>query len=181
MPTSLHSAALGPDSFCGFATPGTQACVICVAAAGVAHASTAVRNRKCGNAKLASFAMQDTRQFCQGTLCDPEVVSYLNEECLAWGGDVSNSNAWRVSLRQGSGGLQIVPAHLRCFAAIMGSRHVQPDTMSQPGRQALLEVWHMTEAYNSASSHSGSVLQLRCGCACLAPPVGFGTRAPRLP
>lgn len=39
---------------------------------------------------------QDTSRFCRETLCHPDVVSYVNQTFLCWGGDVRMSDACRV-------------------------------------------------------------------------------------
>ncbi len=46
--------------------------------------------------KLVS-CMQDTDQFCQQTLCDPDFVQYVNSTFLCWGGDIRKSDPFTVS------------------------------------------------------------------------------------
>jgi len=40
---------------------------------------------------------QDTARFCVDTLCEPELVAFLNSHFVCWGGDVRSSDAFRAS------------------------------------------------------------------------------------
>ena len=40
---------------------------------------------------------EDTDEFCVKTLCDARVVAFLEEHALAWGGDVTTSDAFRLA------------------------------------------------------------------------------------
>ena len=48
------------------------------------------------------LALSDTRRraldFCKDVLNDPNVASFVNEKFVAWGGDVSNSDALLLAL-----------------------------------------------------------------------------------
>ena len=39
---------------------------------------------------------QDTARFCTDTLCEPELVAFLNAQFVCWGGDVRSTDAFRV-------------------------------------------------------------------------------------
>ena len=39
---------------------------------------------------------QDTDYFCRETLCNPEVVEYVNNNFLCWGGDIRYTDTFRV-------------------------------------------------------------------------------------
>jgi len=41
---------------------------------------------------------QDTARFCVDTLCEPELVAFLNSHFVCWGGDVRSSDAFRARL-----------------------------------------------------------------------------------
>ncbi len=43
--------------------------------------------------------MQDTDKFCRETLCNPELVDYVNSTFDCWGGDISYPDAYRLSNR----------------------------------------------------------------------------------
>ncbi|KAK9918295.1 hypothetical protein WJX75_002911 [Coccomyxa subellipsoidea] len=40
---------------------------------------------------------QDTDRFCRETLCNPELVEYVNSTFVCWGGDISYPDAYRLS------------------------------------------------------------------------------------
>lgn len=42
------------------------------------------------------FVPQDTDRFCADVLCAPEMVSYANQNFVAWGGDVRYADAFQV-------------------------------------------------------------------------------------
>lgn len=48
---------------------------------------------------LHSHEHQDTDSFCSEVLCSPDVVSYVNENFVSWGGDVRFSDAFHISNR----------------------------------------------------------------------------------
>nr|CAG4641939.1 EOG090X0B12 [Eurycercus lamellatus] len=46
---------------------------------------------------LHSKDHQDTERFCRRTLSDPQVIQYINENCLMWACNVDTSEGYRVS------------------------------------------------------------------------------------
>lgn len=40
---------------------------------------------------------QETPDFCRRTLCAPEVVDYLRENYVVWGGDIRQPDAFQLS------------------------------------------------------------------------------------
>lgn len=44
---------------------------------------------------------QDTGKFCRETLCNTELVDYVNSTFVCWGGDISYPDAYRLSNRYG--------------------------------------------------------------------------------
>ena len=42
---------------------------------------------------------QDTPEFCSRILTSPDLVSYVNDNFIAWGGDVQQSDAFQVGGR----------------------------------------------------------------------------------
>ena len=49
------------------------------------------------NVELGLVCFQDTDRFCREVLCDPGVIAVLGENLVCWGGDVRQSEAFRVS------------------------------------------------------------------------------------
>ena len=60
------------------------------------HPSTLERGR------APHCCLQDAPRFCSGTLCDPELVAYINNAFLCWGGDLRCSDAFRLSSSLGA-------------------------------------------------------------------------------
>lgn len=44
--------------------------------------------------------LQDTDAYCHDTLCAPELVAYVNQHFLCWGGDLRRSDAFRCARPQ---------------------------------------------------------------------------------
>ncbi|GBF99613.1 hypothetical protein Rsub_12292 [Raphidocelis subcapitata] len=42
---------------------------------------------------------EDTETFCRSVLCSPEVLSYVGEQFVAWGGDIRRADAFTLSSR----------------------------------------------------------------------------------
>jgi hypothetical protein len=55
------------------------------------------------SASAPPTAPQDTDAFCRGVLCSPEVVAYIGEQFLAWGGDIRRADAFTVGRGTGAG------------------------------------------------------------------------------
>ena len=47
--------------------------------------------------QMFDAALQDTERFCSETLCASEVVDYLMDHFVCWGGDIRSSDAYRVT------------------------------------------------------------------------------------
>ena len=46
-----------------------------------------------------SAAAQDAEAFCRQTLCNSQLVDYLNSTFVCWGGDIRHPDAYRLSNR----------------------------------------------------------------------------------
>jgi FAS-associated factor 2 len=62
-----------------------------------AAAADAAAQGKLLFAYLHAHAHQDAAAFCAGTLCDPEFAAYVNENFVAWGGDLRSADALRLA------------------------------------------------------------------------------------
>ncbi|MEW5314494.1 MAG: hypothetical protein WDW38_005990 [Sanguina aurantia] len=61
--------------------------------------ANAVRSLKFLMVYLHAPEHQDTDHFCSGTLCLPEVADYINDNFIAWGGDICSSDAYTLASR----------------------------------------------------------------------------------
>lgn len=47
---------------------------------------------------LSAWHVQDTNSFCRDVICDPDVVQYVNDSFVSWGGDIRRPDAFMVRL-----------------------------------------------------------------------------------
>jgi FAS-associated factor 2 len=96
------AAATAAAAAAAAARPGPVSCPAWVASGWRSAATAAHRDFRLLFVYLHAPRHQDTDAFCRGVLCAPELADFANGGgFLCWGGDVSRSDAFSLSLRLG--------------------------------------------------------------------------------
>ncbi|KAK9787625.1 hypothetical protein WJX73_003134 [Symbiochloris irregularis] len=105
---------------------------------------------------LHSPSHSDTAEFCQNTLCHPDVVAYIDHAVLAWGGSIRHSDAFRLANQLGVSCypccalLAFSGSRLRLIASMPGPR--SPEQLLAGLRRAVDR--HSTQMASEQADHN---------------------------